>query len=227
VSRDGCRPVSPYEISNKIARSRRQIKPSNVTIWLSGCRATGAGGASRGLWSVVESFYLVRAIDWPTDYLNARSYLLFRRQPVPGQYGLLQCGAISRYALSKPKAKQAPRLRILRTFGLNRRCEAMRLIALTVALVPLTSAAVAQGVTQGDQSIRPTEGQSSPSSSQGPTTGVICREEISATFCNVVGSPSNGGFGSTSGAQGTVGSSADPTPTPPCGNFWPPAEQCD
>jgi hypothetical protein len=99
----------------------------------------------------------------------------------------------------------------------------MRLIALTFALVALTSPAVAQGVSQRDE----TEGQSSPSSSQGPTTDVICREEISATFCNVVGGPSNGGFGSTSGAQGTVGSSAVPTPIPPCGNFWPPAEACD
>jgi hypothetical protein len=98
----------------------------------------------------------------------------------------------------------------------------MRLIALTVGLVALASPAIAQG----DQSIRPTEGQSSPSS-QGPTTDVICREEISATFCNVVGSPSNGGFGSTNNSQGTVGSSAGPTAIPPCGNFWPAAEQCD
>jgi hypothetical protein len=98
----------------------------------------------------------------------------------------------------------------------------MRLIPLTIALVALTSAAVAQG----DQSVRTTEGQSSPSSS-GPTTDVICREEISATFCNVVGSPSNGGFGSTNNSQGTVGSAAVPTPIPPCGNFWPAAEACD
>jgi hypothetical protein len=92
----------------------------------------------------------------------------------------------------------------------------MRLLPLTVILVALTSPAVAQGVTQ-----------SSPSLSHFPTTDVICREEISATFCNVVGSPSNGGFGSTSGAQGTVGSPAVPTPIPPCANFWPAAEQCD
>src|ERR1700733_13109091 len=99
----------------------------------------------------------------------------------------------------------------------------MRLIPLTVALVALTPQAVAQGVTQRDE----TEGQSSQSSSHFPTTDVICREEISATFCNVVGSPNNGGFGSTNNAQGTVGSSAVPTPIPPCGNFWPAAEQCD
>ena len=103
----------------------------------------------------------------------------------------------------------------------------MRLVPLTVALVALASPAVAQSVTQRDQSVA-NEGQSSSlSSSSGPTTGVICIEEISATFCNVVGSPSNGGFGSTSGAQGTVGSSAVPTPIPTCGDFWPPGEQCD
>ena len=96
----------------------------------------------------------------------------------------------------------------------------MRLIQLTVALAALTSPALAQGITQP-------EGQSSPSSSHGPTTDVICIEEISATFCNVVGSPSNGGFGSTNNSQGTVGSSAVPTPIPPRGNFWPAAEQCD
>jgi hypothetical protein len=58
----------------------------------------------------------------------------------------------------------------------------MRLIPLTVALVALTSPAVAQGVTQRDG----TEQQSSQFSSHGPTTDVICGEEISATFCNVV-----------------------------------------
>jgi hypothetical protein len=63
--------------------------------------------------------------------------------------------------------------------------------------------------------------------SHGPTTDVICSEEISATFCNVVGSLSNGGFGSTNGSQGTVGSATVLTPIPPCGNFWPAAEQCD
>jgi hypothetical protein len=116
---------------------------------------------------------------------------------------------------------------MLRTFALNERYEAMRLIPLTVVLVALTFPAVAQDVILRDQSISPTEGQASPSSSHGPTTDVICREEISATFCNVVGSPSNGGFGSSNGSQGTVGSSAVPTPIPPCGNFWPAAEQCD
>jgi hypothetical protein len=97
----------------------------------------------------------------------------------------------------------------------------MRLFTLTVALVVLTSPAVAQGVTQSDNGIP--EGQSHP----GPPTDVICREEISATFCNVVAGPSNGGFGATNGAQGIAGSSAVPTPIPHCGDFWPAAEQCD
>jgi hypothetical protein len=101
--------------------------------------------------------------------------------------------------------RSPPGLRILRTFPLNRRCEAMRLIPVAVALVALTSPALTQGITQS-------EAQSSPSSSHGPTTDVICREEISATLCNVVGSPSYGGFVSTNNSQGTVGYSAVPTP---------------
>ena len=97
----------------------------------------------------------------------------------------------------------------------------MRLFALIVALVISTLPTVAQDVTQADNGV--TEGQSHP----GPPTDVICREEVSATFCNVVVSPSNGGFGATNGAQGTAGSSAVPTPIPHCGDFWPAAEQCD
>lgn len=103
----------------------------------------------------------------------------------------------------------------------------MRLFAVTLALVILITPAAAQVVTQRDRSAFQAEGQSSPSSSPGPTTGVICQEEVDATFCNAVGSPSNWGFGATSGAQGTVGSPAVPTPIPACGNFWPPGEQCD
>src|SRR5580658_7488431 len=51
----------------------------------SACQAVESGGASRGLWSVVESLDLVRPIDWPTDHLDGRSYLLFRRQLEPRQ----------------------------------------------------------------------------------------------------------------------------------------------
>ena len=42
------------------------------------------------------------------DHLNGRSYLLLRRQPVPGQNGFLQCGAISLYASSIVEGRGLP-----------------------------------------------------------------------------------------------------------------------
>src|ERR1700683_3073231 len=74
----------------------------------SACQAVESGGASRGLWSVVESLDLVRPIDWPTDHLDGRSYLLFRRQLEPRQHGLFQCEVISRYALSIIQRRRLP-----------------------------------------------------------------------------------------------------------------------
>jgi hypothetical protein len=43
-------------------------------------------------------------------------------------------------------------------------------------------------------------------------TGVICQEEIAATFCNVPTSPSRGGYGLTavSGAASASGGGAEP-----------------
>src|ERR1700683_2714445 len=44
-----------------------------------------------------------------------------------------------------------------------------------------------------------------------PNTGVICQEEISATFCNVPTAPSNGGYGSgaVSGSSAASSSGAE------------------
>lgn len=115
-----------------------------------------------------------------------------------------------------------------RTFRLSKRCSAMRLLAFTLTLVAFITPAAAQIVTQRGGAISQAEGRSQTEGpSQGPTTDVICQEEVDATFCNVVGRPSNGGFGATSNAQGTAGSSAVPTPIPHCGDFWPAGEQCD
>ena len=61
-------------------------------------RVAGSGEASRELRFVVEPLNLVCPIDRTADHLNGRSYLLFRRQPLPRQHGLLQCGAISQNA---------------------------------------------------------------------------------------------------------------------------------
>jgi hypothetical protein len=87
-------------------RSRGSERDSNAILQYTARQE--AAEASRGLRPVVESLYLVRPIDRPTDHLNARSYFLFRRQPVPGQYGLLQCGAISRHALSVIQRRRLP-----------------------------------------------------------------------------------------------------------------------
>jgi hypothetical protein len=111
------------------------------------------------------------------------------------------------------------------TFWTNRRCRLMKGVALTVALLLATSPALAQTVTQGQASITPREGQASSASSQASTP--ICQEEMDGTFCTAVGSPSNSGYGLTNGSGGTVGSSAVPTPTPPCGDFPPPAVLCN
>lgn len=101
----------------------------------------------------------------------------------------------------------------------------MKSAALTVALMLAASPAVAQTVTSQSRDL--TQGASQGASSQGPTTGVICEEEMTATFCNVVGGPSNGGYGASNGSGGTVGSTSVPTPTPPCGEFPPANELCN
>jgi hypothetical protein len=111
----------------------------------------------------------------------------------------------------------------------------MKQVVLTIALLLAASPAASQVgaqreevITLGAQReevITPSEG--APSSSQVPTTGVICEQMMVATFCNVVTSPSTGGYGSSSGAGGTVGSSSVPTPTPPCGEFPPANELCN
>jgi hypothetical protein len=63
-----------------------------------------------------------------------------------------------------------------------------------------------------------------------PNTGVICEEEMTATFCNVPTSPNTGGYGSrgatgSSSASGGVGSN---TPSiPPCPDFPAANELCN
>jgi hypothetical protein len=100
----------------------------------------------------------------------------------------------------------------------------MKRVALTVALLLAASPAVAQDFTPGQGT---THGQASGASSLAPATGTICDEENGGTFCNFIGSPSNGGYGASNGSGGTAGSSSVPTPTPPCGDFPPANELCN
>lgn len=95
----------------------------------------------------------------------------------------------------------------------------MKQVALIAALLLVATPAGAQVATSS-------ESQNVGTSSQG-TAGVICEDEMAGTFCNVVTSPSNGGYGASNGSGGTAGSTAVPTPTPPCGEFPPPNELCN
>jgi hypothetical protein len=64
-----------------------------------------------------------------------------------------------------------------------------------------------------------------------PNTGVICEEEITATFCNVATSPNAGGYGSSGGSPGSgpsAGSAGSIKSIPPCAAAeWPPNELCN
>jgi len=71
-------------------------------------RVVGSGGGSRELRFVVEPLNLVRPIDRAADHLNGGSYFLFRRQQVPSQHSLLQCGAISQNARTIVQGRRLP-----------------------------------------------------------------------------------------------------------------------
>jgi hypothetical protein len=103
----------------------------------------------------------------------------------------------------------------------------MKKLALVAALILAASPAAAQVATSNAQELSGQElsGEGAlPAPLQAPVTGVICEEEMTATFCNVPTAPSNGGYSSGSV---TVGSSAPPASTPPCGDFPPPNELCN
>jgi hypothetical protein len=72
-------------------------------------------------------------------------------------------------------------------------------------------------------------------------TGVICIEEMTATFCNVATGPNHSGYGSSgsvgssaasgssagSGVTGPTGSAAPSPAIPTCAEFPPPNELCN
>jgi hypothetical protein len=70
----------------------------------------------------------------------------------------------------------------------------MKILALTVALLFAASPVAAQ---QTQQALG-TNGQINTSTL--PNTGVICQEEMVATFCNVATGPNNAGYGTHSRA---------------------------
>jgi hypothetical protein len=121
----------------------------------------------------------------------------------------------------------------------------MKTLALTVALFLTASPVAAQ---QQRQQALGTGGQTNTSIL--PSNGIVCIEEMTATFCNVPTSPNTRGYGSSaavSGSSATSGSStgsglsagsgvsggtytssgARTTTVPPCGAFPPPNELCN
>jgi hypothetical protein len=94
-------------------------------------------------------------------------------------------------------------------------------VAWIVALLLATSPAAAQvvaGTSVGEAT----------SSTTGTTTGVICDEEMTATFYNVTTSPNNAGYGTSGGAAATSAGITTPSPaTPSCGAFPPADELCN
>jgi hypothetical protein len=136
----------------------------------------------------------------------------------------------------------------------RRRVEVMRVmnrwlidtvsLALFFTLLLALPPAAAQVATSNGQQSAGRTGQST--GSQAPETGVICIEEMTATFCNVVTGPNNAGYGSNgssagsgggsgssggSGSGGGSGSSAgtlsNTSSIPPCSAFPPANELCN
>ena len=98
----------------------------------------------------------------------------------------------------------------------------MKILALTVALLFAASPVAAQ---QTQQALG-TNGQINTSTL--PNTGVICQEEMTATFCNVNTNPNNAGYGTNGGAAATSAGITTPSPAiPTCGGFPPANELCN
>jgi hypothetical protein len=98
-------------------------------------------------------------------------------------------------------------------------------LVLSVLVVLAASPAVAQRATSNGQSQSAAQGVLSaptPAPSQGPTTGVFCIEEMTATFCNVVTGPNTNGYGTRSGSASrsasgsSSGAGGNTSSIPPC-----------
>jgi hypothetical protein len=102
----------------------------------------------------------------------------------------------------------------------------MKKLALITALLVAVSPAAAQVTTSNSQQQSVGQGGQS-ASSQAPTMGAICDEEMTATFCNVPTGPNTSGYQS-SGGSGSSSSAGSVTPSiPPCAAEWPADELCN
>jgi len=107
----------------------------------------------------------------------------------------------------------------------RKRAADMRKLTLISVLLFAASPAAAQSTHQ------PLGAGGQTNTSSLPNTGVICEEEITATFCNVPTSPNTGGYGSSGGSPGSgpsAGSAGSIKSIPPCAAAeWPPNELCN
>jgi hypothetical protein len=100
----------------------------------------------------------------------------------------------------------------------------VKILALTVALLIAASPVAAQT----SQIQQPIGANGQRNNSQLPNTGVICQEEITATFCNVPTGPNNAGYGTHGGAAASTGITTPSPAIPICGQGLVPAnELCD
>lgn len=98
----------------------------------------------------------------------------------------------------------------------------MRKLALIAALLLAASPVAAQS----RQQALGTGGTTN--NSQLPNTGIICEEEMTATFCNVPTSPNNAGYGTGGGAAATGAGITTPSPAIPiCSELGPANELCN
>jgi hypothetical protein len=91
-------------------------------------------------------------------------------------------------------------------------------LAFIIALLLATSPVAAQQATIANQQQQPLGTGGQTVTSPLTNTGVICQEEMVATFCNVASSPNTAGYGTNGGAAATSTRITTPSPAiPACG----------
>ena len=104
----------------------------------------------------------------------------------------------------------------------KKRIADMTKVAIVFALLLAASPVAAQSVAQ------PLGAGGAINNSSPPNTGVICDEEMTATFCNVSTGPNNAGYGTNAGVAATSAGITTPSPAiPTCSNFPPADELCN
>ena len=99
----------------------------------------------------------------------------------------------------------------------------MKMLLLFMALLSASSPVAAQSASH-----QPLGAGGQTNTSTLPNTGVICQEEMTATFCNVNTNPNNAGYGTNGGAAATSAGITTPSPAiPTCGGFPPANELCN